>query len=219
MKILALETSTDACSVALRLGAATIERHEDVGRRHGQRIMAMIDSVFDEAGIATDGLDCVAVGHGPGSFTGVRIALSVGQGLAVAAGVPMAGVSSLAALAERGLRVDGVGEVVVAQDARMSEVYLGRYRRGSAGVAEPLQADALVAPAALSLDADTLLMGSGARAYPELAPGHRLIDGETRPRAADIAALAAAAGAGRFVAPEQVEPVYLRHRVAHRGGG
>lgn len=219
MKILALETSTDACSVAIRIGGEVLERHVEHARRHAQLIVGMIEAVLGEAGAGPADLDGIAVGHGPGSFTGVRIALSVGQGLSLATEVPLIGISSLAALAQRGLGRGGVGEVVVAQDARMGEVYLGRYRRGPAGEAMPVEADAIVAPEPLMLAPDTLVMGSAAIAYPPLAGGHALLDTETLPHAGDVAALAAAVGPDRFVAPECVEPVYLRQRVTHTSQG
>lgn len=217
MKILALETSTDACSVAVRVDGRTLERHETGARRHASLIMGMVNGLLNEAGLGVAALDVVAVGHGPGSFTGVRIALSVGQGVALAADLPMIGVSSLAALAQRGLGNHAVDDVVVAQDARMGEIYLGRYRRGPAGLAVAVAPDALVAPRPLQIGQHTLLMGSGPAAYPGLAGGQSAIDTETLPHAADVAALAAGAGASQFVAPERIEPVYLRHRVAHAG--
>jgi tRNA threonylcarbamoyladenosine biosynthesis protein TsaB len=215
MNILAMETSTDACSVAVRIGGEAVERHVEHARRHAQLIVGMVDAVLAEAGIGPAGLDGIAVGHGPGSFTGVRIALSVAQGLALATDVPLIGISSLAALAQRGLRRAGGGEVVVAQDARMGEVYIGRYRRGADGLAVTVWPDALVSPEPLDLAPDTLVMGSAARAYPPLLGEHTAVDAETLPHASDIAALAEGAGPGGFMAPEHVEPVYLRQRVTH----
>ena len=117
MKLLALETSTDACSVALRLDGETFELHES-GVKHSSRLLPMIEQLLAEAGLALAQLDALAFGRGPGSFTGLRIGAGVTQGLAYARELPVVPVSSLAALAQG----SDAARVLTAQDARMQEV-------------------------------------------------------------------------------------------------
>jgi len=219
MNLLAIETATECCSVALIAGARLFERSELAPRRHAELLLPMCDDVLAEAGIARRDLDVLAVGRGPGAFTGVRLAVSAAQGIALALGIPVVPVSSLAALAMQAPD-DGAGVLAVI-DARMGEVYAGRFRRDGESVAaigdETVgRAEALQVP---SQDTPNVI-GSGWSSYREaieqaLASPPRWAEGARYPQAADIARLAAPiAAAGGGIAADRVQPVYLRDKVA-----
>ena len=126
--LLALDTATEACSVALLHDGRVLSHYEVAPRMHAQRLLPMIQQLLGEAGIAASALDAIAFGRGPGAFTGVRIAIGVVQGLAFALDRPVLPVSNLAVLAQRALREQGATQVAAAIDARMDEVYWGCYR-------------------------------------------------------------------------------------------
>jgi tRNA threonylcarbamoyladenosine biosynthesis protein TsaB len=234
VKLLALDTATEACSAALWIDGAVTSRDELLGRGHAERILPMIDELLAEAGLSLAALDAIAFGRGPGAFTGVRIAVSIAQGLAFGAGLPAVPVSDLAALGARALDraraergAPGAAEALVALDARMGEVYFGRVRRcESQGVVlleEGLAPPAAAFPGPLEPGLVRVGGGHGYSAYPEL--GARLGAGlasvwpELLPRAAEIAALGARACAlGLAVPPERAAPVYLRDQVASQSG-
>lgn len=143
MRLLALDTATEACSAALLIGHEVRVREEEAGRRAAELILGMIDALLAEAGVSLASLDAIAFGRGPGGFTGVRLAASVTQGLAFGAGLPVAPVSDLAALAQRGLDEEpGICRVLALGDARMREVYWGCFERsgeaGGPGLAVPV---------------------------------------------------------------------------------
>src|SRR5690606_41346453 len=123
--LLALDTATEACSVALLHEGRVLSRYEVAPRLHAQRLLPMVQEVLDEAGIAIAALDAIAFGRGPGAFTGVRIAIGVVQGLAFALDRPVLPVSNLAVLAQRAHRESGASQVAAAIDARMDEIYWG----------------------------------------------------------------------------------------------
>lgn len=127
MRVLALDTATQACSVALLDGGRLIGRHEEVSKSHAQRILGMIDSVLAEAALPLSVLDGIAASVGPGSFTGVRISVAVAQGLAFGAGLRVVPVTTLEALAFAAVR-NGARQVLACLDARMGEVYWGCFR-------------------------------------------------------------------------------------------
>ena len=218
MNLLALETSTEACSVALLHGDWLIERFEIAPRRHAELALPWADAVLAEAGLARTALDAIAVGRGPGAFTGVRLGLSLAQGMALALDRPLIGISTLAALALRAAAGEGE-DVLAAIDARMGEVYACSYRmRG--GVPIALGEEQLAPPEAVAMDgAHWHGVGTGfaaqGGALARLATQAYSIDAEALPHAADVARLALAAHArGEALAPERVEPAYLRNRVA-----
>jgi len=124
--ILALETATSSCSVALQVGETLTSRSEVGSNIHSQVLLGMVEDVLKQAQIAVDQLDAIAVGQGPGSFTGLRIGVGVGQGLAYGIACPMIGVSSLDALA---LAAPDDGHVLAGIDARMGEIYWGEYQK------------------------------------------------------------------------------------------
>ncbi len=125
MKLLALETSTEYCSVALWQDGTIDAQRELVGQKHSERLLAMVDEVLNTAGVRLAQLHGIAFGHGPGSFTGVRIACGVAQGLALGADLKVCGISTLLALAE----ASGHDQVIAALDARMNEFYLAAYEK------------------------------------------------------------------------------------------
>lgn len=216
MKLLAFETATEACSVALWVDGAVRERFEIAPRRHAELALPWADALLAEAGVARAQLDAIAVGRGPGAFTGVRLAISLAQGIALALDRPVVPVSTLATLA-----LQGKGEVLAAIDARMGEVYIGAFRvhEGEAIATGP---ESVAAPAQVALPAGGPWQGVGtgfaALEGALLATlGARLAgtDATALPHAADTARLAAAAFArGEAVAPERAEPAYLRDNVA-----
>jgi tRNA threonylcarbamoyladenosine biosynthesis protein TsaB len=221
-RILAIETSSAACSAALSLDGEVQERYALAPRQHATLILPMIESLLTEAGLTVAQLDAIAFGRGPGSFTGVRIAASIVQGIAFAAGRPVVPVSTLAALALGALRESGGTAVLAALDARRDEVYWGASGLAADGTLQPRGGEAVCSPDAVDVPerGDWIAAGSGWAAY-----GARLMSrlGERvvrvlpdlEPRAGDVARLALPALAGgRTVSPEQAIPVYLRNDVA-----
>ena len=228
MKLLALDTATEACSAALLIDGEVRERFEIAPRDHARLLLPMAQSLLDEAGLKVGGLDAIAFGRGPGSFTGVRIAASITQGVAFAASLPVIPVSSLAALAQGLLPHAEAGErLLAAIDARMDEVYWGAFTLGAEGLVVPSGEERVVPPDAVPLpDGDGWFgVGTGWGSYGvQLAArlGDRVRGSESDhfPRAAAVARLAVADWqAGRTVAPEFAIPVYLRDQVAKKAGG
>ena len=223
MKLLALESSTEACSVALWLDGEVRERFEIAPRRHAQLLLPWAEALLAEGGVALRELDGIAFGRGPGSFTGVRIVTGVVQGIAFGAELPVVPVSTLAALALGGVE-GGARRVAAAIDARMDEIYWGCYEAAEGGSLAPWVEERVVSAsdAPIPADGEWLGVGSGWSAYGETLAARfegRLgaSDGERYPRARHVAALAVDEFAlGRAVAAEAALPVYLRDRVAWR---
>jgi tRNA threonylcarbamoyladenosine biosynthesis protein TsaB len=222
MNLLALDTSTEACSAALLCGDHLLERSEIAPRRHAELILPMIDSLLAEAGLSRRQLDGIAVGRGPGAFTGVRLAISLAQGLALGLDIPVVPISSLAALAHdvpADLPVDT--NILAVIDARMGEIYAGTFRR-TAGVVEPITSEIVGSASTLDFSQSTqwCIIGSGWNAYRDVL-SQRLsatpiwADSERYPQARSIARLALPQFvAGQGVSPEYALPVYLRDKVA-----
>jgi tRNA threonylcarbamoyladenosine biosynthesis protein TsaB len=224
LNILALDTAADACSVALLAGGEIIERIELAPRRHAASLLPMAGECLAEAGLALGELDAVAFGRGPGSFTGLRIAASVAQGIAFGADLPVAPVSNLAAGAAAALRLRGWRRVVVAFDARMGEIYAARFTIGEGGLPHAIGEEALLAPDVLEAPGEDGWHGAGSAfgAWPALADrlGLAAADAGIAPLARDLLGIAGdAARNGLLVAAEDALPVYLRERVAWQGGG
>lgn len=222
MKLLALDTATEACSAALLRDGAISERYEVPGRGHAERLLPMADELLREAGLAVVDLDAIAFGRGPGGFTGLRIAAAVAQGLAAGAGLPVLPVSNLAALALGGARASGSGRILACMDARMGQLYWAAYAVTGDEVAA-LGPESLTAPAAVLAPPGGPWFGAGHgfAAWPGLAArlGAALIDVDASllPRAADVARIASGAlAAGQAVPASRAQPVYLRDEVVHR---
>lgn len=224
--ILALDTATEACSVALMVGDKLYSRSEVAPRDHTKKILPMVDEVLKEAGITLQELDALAFGRGPGSFTGVRIGIGIAQGLAFGADVPMIGISTLAAMAQAAYREQGATHVACAIDARMSEVYWGRFVRQADGSWSELDAECVIAPSRLldhlagqAEDKDCWTMtGTGWQAYAEILATLPLRTAQSEvlyPQAQDMVVLAQQAWKkGLYVPVEQATPCYLRDTVA-----
>ena len=222
MKLLAFDTSTEACSAALGLGDATLQREELAPRRHAELILPMVDSLLQEAGLRLKDLDALAFGRGPGAFTGVRLAAGIAQGLALGAGLPVVPVSSLAALAQGAPRQ--ADALLATMDARMGEIYWGLFEPANGGVARLATGERVSKPDAVTLPAGRsfFALGSGWETYEGLlaerfkgrvtgaAPANR-------PQARDLLPLARAElERGQGLPPEQALPVYLRNEVAQK---
>jgi tRNA threonylcarbamoyladenosine biosynthesis protein TsaB len=218
MKVLALETATERCSVALWSAGSIVERSHDTPRGHADLVLPMVAEVLREAGIELRELTGIAYGRGPGGFTGVRIAVSVAQGLAFATGLPVIGISTLAAVAQQVAR--SADQVLVCMDARMDEVYCGRFELSAqAACVTAVAQERVLAPQDVERGAATVVAGSGLRGYPQLAA--TLADlpqrAEVLPRAREVALLAIPELlAQRGVPAWEAQPVYLRDEVAWR---
>ncbi|MCL6417137.1 tRNA (adenosine(37)-N6)-threonylcarbamoyltransferase complex dimerization subunit type 1 TsaB [Aestuariirhabdus sp. Z084] len=217
--ILAFDTSTEACSVALDIDGDRISNWELVPRQHSEKILPMIDSVLADAGISINVVDALAFGRGPGAFTGVRIATAIVQGLAFAADKPVVPVSTLAALAQQGVRRFQAEHILASIDARMDEVYWAAYSLTD-GVLQTRVHEQVTPPeTVVSLEALDECFGIGTGwSYCERIPlNPQKVVADAYPHAEDIVALAGDAFArGEAVSAEFALPVYLRDKVAKK---
>lgn len=225
MKLLALDTSSLACSVALQDGPAIIARYEEQAREHTRLLLPMIREVLHESGVALAELDAIILGNGPGSFIGMRIAASVSQGLAYGAGLKIVPVSSLAAVAAEVFASSDADEVVVTQDAHMHEIYLGIFARGADGLPAPLMAECLHGQHAIeeldSAAAHRVAAGEGWQRYPALLANNRerlaAVSAQLHPNARFLLGLGAQGlSDGSSIAPAELTPAYLRQKVAEK---
>jgi tRNA threonylcarbamoyladenosine biosynthesis protein TsaB len=217
MDVLALETSTELCSAALWRDGRVFVREAHAGQRHSELLLPMVDALLAEAGLKLAALDGIAFGAGPGSFTGLRIACGVTQGLAFGAGLQVAAVSTLEAMAE-----DAAAErALCCLDARMGEIYHAAYVREAQGWREA-SAPALAAPAAApAVSGDGWCgIGSGFGVHGDVLRaryGAQLaaVLPAALPHARAVAAVGARALArGEGVPADQAVPVYVRDKVA-----
>jgi tRNA threonylcarbamoyladenosine biosynthesis protein TsaB len=219
LKILALDTATEACSAAVLSGEEIIERYEFAPRRHATLIMPMIAALMAETGLTTAQLDALAFGRGPGAFTGIRIATAMVQSIAFAADLPVVPISTLAALARGTMYEYGVSRVASAIDARREEIYWGTYLVTSDGGVAIIGQERVCRPAAVVLadSGEWFGAGSGWAVYAETLNRSLSIKGwydDCYPRARDIALLGLLAyQRGEFVSADQALPVYLRDEV------
>jgi tRNA threonylcarbamoyladenosine biosynthesis protein TsaB len=223
VRILALDTSTECCSAALRIGDSVELRRNMTRRGHAALILPMVDSLLRAADLRLQELDGIAFGRGPGSFTGLRIAAGVAQGLGLGAELPVVGISSLAAVGEQVPAAIGE-QILVCNDARMSEIYLGRFQRDAAGVLRSVADEVAVSPGDVPIGKEAAhAAGNGLHAYPDLAG--RLLSHAVRlheglfPQADAVASLSIAAfAAGKGKPASQAQPVYIRDNVVQRRG-
>ena len=215
MKLLAIDTATERCSVALYIDDRIVERATETQRGHADLVLPMVEAVLAEGGLTLRQLDGLAYGRGPGAFTGVRIAVGVAQGLAYGAQLVTVGVSDLAAVAQQ--FASAGARILVCMDARMREVYWGRFEATPDGLVAPTSAERVDRPEAVEPGDATVFAGTGFNAYPQLVGGRAAVSvhGTALPSARDIARLAAVElRAGRGLPPERAQPVYLRDQVA-----
>lgn len=223
MKILALDSSTAACTVAVCHGEQVIERYEMAPRQHAQLLLPMVNECLAEAGITLNQLDSLAFVAGPGSFTGLRIAASVIQGLAYAANLPVVPVSSLRTLAQSASRLYQAEQVLATIDARMQEVYWGVYQIDSKGIMQAKTEDSLYSPddCPRITGQEWQALGSGWDHYGDIlekryAGQLDVVHREHFPHAQDIATLAVSDyTAGLAVAADKALPVYIRNKVTN----
>lgn len=218
--ILALDTSTEACSAAVLHGEVIVERFE-TGSQHSRRILVLVNEVLAEAGVTLKQCDAIAFGRGPGSFTGLRIAAGVAQGLAFGAGRPAAPISTLAALAQGA----NAAHILAALDARMQEIYFGAFERGTDGLVVPAGNEVVAVPGAVPLPEGSGWIGCGSgwdasdgALRARLGACVTEVRANVHPHARDIARLATRLiNENRLAAPEDALPSYLRDNVVHRG--
>lgn len=216
MKILAFETSTEFCSVALQLEGVTIEKETHAGQRHSEILLFMIHEMLEKAKLTLQQMDSIAFGAGPGSFTGLRIACGVAQGLAYATGIPVIGISTLEAVAQK---IDKQ-KVIVALDARMGEIYHATYQKvtnhGWETISPPILCLPQQAPTLSDTDSNWYGCGSGFDVYHEELSSRycenlQQIHYNLHPHAKEIALLALLRPG---INPANATPVYLRNKVA-----
>lgn len=221
MKLLAIETATEACSAAISIDGDIEQRFQVAPREHGSLILGMIDALMAEAQLSVSQLDAVAFGRGPGSFIGVRIAAGVTQGIAFAAGLPVIPVSTLATIAQ-GTQHD---QLLVAIDARMEEVYWGQYVRSpQTGMVSAQTEEILLPPHNVEVaqaSGTWVGVGTGWETYREVLlqrlPFVQHVDTQHLPSAKFTAQLAAQLyQQGQVISAEEALPVYLRDRVAEK---
>jgi len=224
MKLLAIDTSSLACSVALQSGNDITERHEEKAREHTRLLAPMIRELLVDADLSLQQLDAIVLGNGPGSFIGMRIAASVAQGLAHGAGLDIVPVSSLAAVAAEVFAGSDAREVIVAQDAHMNEVYLGAFGRGADDLPYPVFPECLQTQTPIegldeSTASDRVAAGFGWERYPALTAANDSLIGSCsnvmHPKARYLLPLGEAALAGgAAIRPQDLVPAYLRSKVA-----
>lgn len=224
MKLLAIETAAEACSAALSLDGEIHERFEIQPRKQSELILAMMNELLAEAGIKPKELDAIAFGAGPGSFTGVRIAAGVVQGVAFGCDLPVVPVSTLAALAQRHHREQGYSRLLPAFDARMGELYWGCYETNGDGLVAAVAPDQLVPPEGVTWPegGGWYGAGSGWRTYGDqlsecMGTDLVAVTEDLQASAHDVLLLGQVALLrGETAPPEEALPVYLREEVAKK---
>jgi tRNA threonylcarbamoyladenosine biosynthesis protein TsaB len=224
MKLIAIDSSSEACSVAILQGSEIIESWQLAPRQHTQKLLPMLDQLLAQASLSVGQCDAIAFARGPGSFTGLRVCISLVQGLAFGADIPVVPVSSLAALAQSAVDQQlgsPQSSVLAALDARMDQVYWAAYEQAD-GLVQALTEEKLSAPELVSVDewgSEKSVIGVG----PGFNYGQRLpcaqqcelIEQDLLPRASAVAKLGSAAfAAGLFCRADQATPIYLRDEIA-----
>lgn len=228
-KLLAIDTSSEACSIALSMHGKLWQRHEHLPLKHAELLLPAVNSVLSEAGASLQQLDAIVFGQGPGSFTSLRIGIGAVKGLAWGADLPVIPVSSLAAVAQSALNlphnktmVELPHFILAVMDARMEEVFHGVFSVSEAGVLTALGEEAVSSPVSVMVDqvAVTLGAGNGFQRYDELVElGHRLkkVEAEVLPTGEALIHLAEQWLLKHQPLPAgQAQAVYIRNKVAEK---
>ena len=221
MRLLAVDTATEACSAAILVDSEIKQKFEIAPRKHAELILKMVDELICDAGISLKQLDALAFGRGPGSFTGIRIAAGITQGLGYAANIPVIPISNLAALAQSA--ADKHKNIFSAIDARMNEIYWCKYNTLADGTVTPTCDEAVSLPEQTTVTSDDSIdyfgVGSGWKTYGDLLTttlNHKItgINPEALPQSKDILTLAKRDfERGNYVDVDKALPVYLRNKV------
>lgn len=221
MNLLAIESSTETCSVALAVNGEVLEHYQHAPRQHAELLLPWVEELIAEAGIGFGSLDAIAFSRGPGSFTSLRIGIGVVQGLAWASDRPVIPVSSLAATAQVAVK-EGISSALVALDARMKEVFTGTFETNNNGVMVPVSEEKVCPPETVQPPdrSETFGIGNGFDRYPLLdALSDRLVGvrSDIWPRASSVLQLAQEwLKTNEPLSAEQAQPVYLRDNVAKK---
>ncbi len=218
MNILGFDTSTEACAVGVITDVECVSRFELTPRRHTECVLPWSEELLAQVGLQKTQLHAIAVGVGPGAFTGVRLAVSIAHGMALGLSLPLIGVSTLACIAQS---CTHDGPIAVLMDARMDECYVGFYQKQK-GIVKALAPEQLLAPETICLPfaGEWMAVGSGLASYAERLPADLLnqftrSDSTALPHADALLQIAAHDFiAGLALAPEQIQPTYLRDKVA-----
>ncbi len=221
MRLLAIDTVTEMCSVALQIGNDVITREQIAPRSHTELILPMVDAVLAEAGCTLTSLDAIAVDRGPGSFTGLRIGVGVAQGLAFGADLPVLPVSSLATLAQSVFALNKIDHALACIDARMAEIYWACYSQRD-GLMQEVIAEQVTSASQLHTPENILCygIGTGFDAYlTDISQNSRVVlcghQGKAYPLAQYMLPLAQVHWhAGKQISADELMPVYLRNNVA-----
>ncbi len=222
MKLLAIDTSSDACSVALQVDEEVFEQHVVGEREHTSILVPMIEALLRDGAIEMADLDAVVLGNGPGSFIGMRIGASVAQGICYGAGLKLVPVSSLAAIAAEAIEKHGAEQVLVAQDARMQEAYVGRYRRDAGGLPELVGSEEIQGIGVIEgLTGQYVAAGGAWDQFPQLLEDNRDWISEVLPIKLPRARFLLGCGAreyraGAAISPDALTPSYIRVKVAEK---
>ena len=223
MNVLAIETATEYCSVALQTGNDVLSRHEHAPREHASLLLPWVDEILAAAQLSLSQMDAIAYGRGPGSFTSLRLGIGVVQGLAFGADLGVCGVSSLAALAQSYGSLEAGQSLLVATDARMQEVFTGRFTVSASTLVLPEGKELVVPPAEIPLTAAPCIgLGNGFAAYADVISKRldsSLLDKDSNcwPDARSVLKLAfTSIEQGQLSEPDQALPVYIRNQVAQK---
>ncbi len=219
--ILAIETATEACSVALLYQGSLTEIYGVMPRQHSQKVLSMIDQLLANTGVTKTTIDAIAFGCGPGAFTGVRIATAITQGLAFALDKPVIPVSTLSVLAQQAIDKYQAKDILATIDARMDEVYWARFKQGeNSKTATAVSPEQVTRPECVSFIPDSKELtgiGTGCQFYERFLVNCHNIYPEALPHAKEVAKLAEPLfSEGKAVSAEQTVPVYLRNSVANK---
>ena len=213
MKLIAIETATENCSVALLNDGVMTQKQAEEPRKHAELVLPYLDELLQQSGVQKKDIDGIVFGNGPGAFTGVRIAIGVVQGLALALNVPVLGVSTMRNMAQGAWQAGVRGQLLVANDARMNEVYWASFELSDDGI-EQKHIDQLAAPDDLPLAGFDHAVGNAFKTFPELIEkANMTCDAEALPNAENLLLMVQNDFNNQAVAVHEIEPNYVRHQV------